>query len=114
MSGLLTGVAFTKQFPEIDTTNGGGGSSSLQGTVVAIYEIGCFIGALLAFVFGELLGRRWSIMIGCAILTVGAAIQTSAYGIAQMIAGRIIAGLGNGINTATIRMLHSSEAPRYT
>lgn len=33
MSGLLTGSAFTKQFPEIDTTPGAGGSSSLQGTV---------------------------------------------------------------------------------
>lgn len=39
MSGLLTGSAFTKQFPEIDTTASGNGSSSLQGTVVAIYEI---------------------------------------------------------------------------
>lgn len=39
MSGLLTGSAFTNQFPEIDTTPGGNGSSSLQGTVVAIYEI---------------------------------------------------------------------------
>jgi hypothetical protein len=33
MSGLLTGAAFTKQFPEIDTTSSGNGSSSLQGTV---------------------------------------------------------------------------------
>lgn len=103
MSGLLTGSAFTKQFPAIDTTNGGGGSSSLQGTVVAIYEIGCFAGAILAFLFGERLGRRWTIIIGCAILTVGAAIQTAAYGVPQLIAGRIIAGLGNGMNTATIR-----------
>src|SRR5947209_6962233 len=103
MSGLLTGAAFTKQFPEIDTTNGGGGSSSLQGTTVAIYEIGCFVGAILAFAFGERLGRRWTIMLGCAILTVGAAIQTAAYGVPQLIAGRIVAGLGNGMNTATIR-----------
>lgn len=103
MSGLLTGSAFTKQFPEIDTTEGGNGSSSLQGTVVAIYEIGCFFGALLAFVFAERLGRRWSIMTGCTILAVGAVIQTTAYGIPQMIVGRIVAGLGNGINTATIR-----------
>jgi MFS family permease len=103
MSGLLTGVAFTKQFPEIDTTNGGNGSASLQGTVVAIYEIGCFFGAILAFMFGERLGRRWMIMLGCAILTVGAAIQAAAYGVPQLIAGRIIAGLGNGMNTATIR-----------
>ena len=103
MSGLLTGAAFTNQFPGIDTTNGGNGSSSLQGTVVAIYEIGCFFGALLTFASAERLGRRWSIIIGCAILSVGAAIQTAAYGIPQLIIGRIVAGLGNGINTATIR-----------
>jgi MFS family permease len=108
MSGLLTGTAFTKQFPEIDTTNGGGGSSSLQGTVVAIYEIGCFFGAILAFVFGERLGRRLMILLGCAVLTVGAAIQTSAYGVPQLIAGRIVAGLGNGMNTATIRKFAST------
>lgn len=103
MSGLLTGRAFTSQFPEIDTTPGGNGSASLQGTVVAIYEIGCFFGAIISFLFGERLGRRNSIMIGCAILSVGGALQASAYGIPHLIVGRIVAGLGNGINTATIR-----------
>lgn len=107
MSGLLTGTAFTKQFPAIDTTDSGNGSSSLQGTVVAIYEIGCFFGALLAFGFAEPIGRRWSIMIGCMILTVGAAIQCSAYSVAQLIVGRIVAGVGNGINTATIRTFYT-------
>lgn len=34
MSGLLTGQAFIAQFPEIDTTATGNGSSSLQGTVL--------------------------------------------------------------------------------
>ncbi|RDW81256.1 uncharacterized protein DSM5745_04813 [Aspergillus mulundensis] len=33
MSGLLTGDAFVRTFPEIDTTEGGHGNSSLQGTV---------------------------------------------------------------------------------
>jgi MFS family permease len=106
MSGLLTGGAFRKQFPEIDTTGADAtGSSSLQGLVVSIYEIGCFAGALLAFGFGERLGRRWSIIIGCLILCIGALLQTVAYGIPQLIVGRIIAGLGNGLNTATIRKL---------
>ncbi len=103
MSGLLTGYAFTKQFPSIDTTGTGHGSSSLQGAVVAIYEIGCFFGAITAFVLGERIGRRWSIMLGCGILIVGAAVQTGAKCVAELIAGRIIAGLGNGMNTATIR-----------
>ncbi|RSL92304.1 hypothetical protein CEP52_013880 [Fusarium oligoseptatum] len=107
MSGLLTGDAFTRTFPEIDTTNGGGGSSSLQGTVVAIYEIGCFFGAIFCLLAGEYLGRRKSIMIGCVVLSVGAALQASAFGIPQMIVGRIVAGLGNGMNTSTIPVWHS-------
>ncbi|KAF2832976.1 general substrate transporter [Ophiobolus disseminans] len=106
MSGLLTGIAFTSTFPEIDTTNGGGGSSSLQGTVVAIYEIGCFFGAIFCFLFGERLGRRKCIMIGCVILSIGAALQAASYGIPQMIVGRIVAGLGNGMNTSTIPVWH--------
>ncbi|KAI5797750.1 general substrate transporter [Geopyxis carbonaria] len=107
MSGLLTGVDFTRQFPEIDTTDGGGGSSSLQGTVVAIYEIGCFFGAIFCFCFGEKLGRRKCIFYGCVILSIGAALQASAYGIPQMIVGRIVAGIGNGMNTSTIPVWHS-------
>ncbi|USW58340.1 Putative major facilitator, sugar transporter, major facilitator superfamily [Septoria linicola] len=107
MSGLLTGVAFTKQFPEIDTTDTGNGSSSLQGTVVAIYEIGCFFGSIFCLFAGEWLGRRRCIWLGCIILSIGAALQASAYGIPQMIVGRIVAGLGNGINTSTIPVWHS-------
>ncbi|KAI0429252.1 hexose carrier protein [Xylaria sp. FL1042] len=107
MSGLLTGAAFTAQFPEINTNEGGHGSASLQGTVVAIYEIGCFFGALICFVFGEKLGRRWSIMIGCIVLAIGGALQASAYSIPHLIVGRIVAGLGNGMNTSTIPVWHS-------
>lgn len=103
MSGLLTGSAFTAQFPEIDTNEGSHGSASLQGTVVAIYEIGCFFGSIGALVFGEKLGRRMTILIGCAILCVGGALQASAYSIPHLIVGRIVAGLGNGMNTSTIR-----------
>ncbi|EME44677.1 hypothetical protein DOTSEDRAFT_24674 [Dothistroma septosporum NZE10] len=107
MSGVLTGQAFTKQFPEMDTTSTGNGSSSLQGTVVAIYEIGCFFGSLFCLFAGERLGRRKCIWLGCVIVCIGAALQAAAYGIFQMIVGRIVAGLGNGINTSTIPVWHS-------
>ncbi|KAK6611032.1 sugar transporter Stl1 [Botrytis cinerea] len=107
MSGLLTGDAFIRQFPEIDTTLTGKGSSSLQGTVVAIYEIGCFFGSLFCFLFGERLGRRKCIMIGCVVLSIGAALQASANTIPHLIVGRIVAGLGNGMNTSTIPVWHA-------
>ncbi|KAL1582163.1 hypothetical protein WHR41_09020 [Cladosporium halotolerans] len=106
MSGLLTGAAFTRQFPEINTTTGNG-SDSLQGLVVAIYEIGCFAGSLLCLFAGERLGRKNCIWLGCLILTIGAVLQAAAYGIPQMIVGRIVAGVGNGMNTSTIPVWHS-------
>lgn len=103
MSGLLTGKAFTEQFPEIDVTDTGHGSASLQGTVVAIYEIGCFFGSLLAMIFGEKVGRRKTIVFGCLVVGIGGALQASASTIPHLIVGRIVAGLGNGMNTSTIR-----------
>lgn len=35
----------------------------MTGLVTAIYDIGCAIGALTAFVFGEQMGRKRSIVI---------------------------------------------------
>jgi MFS family permease len=57
--------------------------------------------------FGERLGRRNCIMLGCIVLSIGAALQASANTIAHMIVGRIVAGLGNGMNTSTIPVWHS-------
>lgn len=34
-------------------------------------------------------------------MTIGAVLQIASYGVPQMIVGRIVAGIGNGINTAT-------------
>lgn len=70
-------------------------------TVTAIYDIGCFFGAVAAFSLGERLGRRNSVLVGTTIMSIGAILQISAFSVGQMIAGRIIAGIGNGMNTAT-------------
>jgi len=124
MSGLLTGAAFTTQFPEIgkftivceltaDTTSTGTGSASLQGTVVAIYEIGCLFGSIFTFFYGEVFGRRRTIMLGCTVLCVGAAIQTASFGIPQLIVGRIITGLGTGMNTSTVPVWHSETTKAH-
>lgn len=40
------------------------------------------------------LGRRWAIFIGCAIIIIGAAVQTAASNMPTFIAGRFIIGLG--------------------
>lgn len=81
--------------------------SAVQGAVVAIYEIGALIGSLIILWKGDAMGRRTSIAIGATIMTVGAVIMTASFGIAQFTVGRIITGIGNGMNTSTIPMWQS-------
>jgi len=41
------------------------------------------------------------VLLGTTIMSIGAILQICSYSTAQMIVGRIIAGIGNGLNTAT-------------
>lgn len=96
--GVFGGVIVTDDF--LDTHHIRGKTSTIS-TVTAIYDIGCFVGAVAAMWIGEKLGRPKTILVGTTIMTVGAILQIASYSVAQMIVGRIIAGIGNGINTAT-------------
>ncbi|CAG8938796.1 unnamed protein product [Penicillium salamii] len=75
--------------------------TSMLGTVTAIYDVGCFFGAISAVYLGEKLGRKNSILWGTLTMAIGGILQVSASTVPHMITGRIISGLGNGINTAT-------------
>ncbi|KAF2098073.1 general substrate transporter [Rhizodiscina lignyota] len=96
--GVFGGVVVT---PDYINVMGLQNNSSLLGTITAIYDIGCFFGAIAAFVVGEPLGRKKSILLGTTIMSIGAILQITAWSVPQMIVGRIVAGIGNGINTAT-------------
>lgn len=61
-------------------------------TVAAVYDIGCFFGAILAFTVGERLGRKKSILLGTVIMGIGTVLQASSYSLAQMFVGRIVLG----------------------
>ncbi|CAD6570708.1 MAG: hypothetical protein ASARMPREDX12_003828 [Alectoria sarmentosa] len=98
--GVFGGVIVTPDF--LDTLNlSGPEHTSLLGTVTALYDVGCFFGAVAAFSLGERLGRKKSVLLGTTVMSIGAILQISSYSVAQMIIGRIVAGLGNGLNTAT-------------
>ena len=107
MGGLLTLKSFVGTFPEIDTVNPPMNqtkayTSTVQGISIACYNLGCFVGALMTIWIGDWLGRRKTIFLGSAIMVVGATLQTSAFSLGHLIAGRIITGLGNGMNTSTV------------
>lgn len=111
MGGLLTLPAFVSVFPEIcmnpecvtDLTQAQRDDrSTIQGISVASYNLGCFAGAIACIFIGDMLGRRKTIFFGSAIMVVGAALQASAFSLAHFIIGRIITGIGNGLNTSTV------------
>ncbi|POS80237.1 sugar transporter [Diaporthe helianthi] len=111
MSGLITAVPFNNMF---ETTRN---NSTMQGFTTAIYEVGCLFGAMLILGVGDLLGRRRVIVMGGLVMVVGVIIQvTTVYGsnpYAQFIVGRVVMGIGNGMNTSTIPT-YQAECSRTT
>ncbi|KAE8154826.1 general substrate transporter [Aspergillus avenaceus] len=120
MSGIISGNEFTEEFhalyipPKDDPSFSQSYSehvSTLRGAVTACYEIGCFFGAIFTMVFGERIGRTPLLVAGGIIMALGAVISTAAYGhqwgLGQFVIGRVISGLGNGMDTATIPVWQS-------
>jgi len=77
-------------------------SAIVQGAVIAAWNIGCFVSAMATIFLGDILGRKKILMIGIVTMAIGKIIQCSSYGIGQYIAGRVIAGIGNGFNASTV------------
>lgn len=49
-------------------------------------------------------------MIGTTIMAIGAILQTSSFSLAQMMVGRIVTGIGNGLNTSTAPVWQADSA----
>ncbi|KAI0677405.1 general substrate transporter [Trametes maxima] len=112
MSALLTAKQFENVFPQVITNSSEPSNhATLQSFIVAIYEIGCLIGALSNLWIGDWLGRRRTIVLGGIIMIIGAILQTASYRYAQMVVARIITGLGNGLNTSTVPSYHAECSP---
>lgn len=69
----------------------------MVGLMVAIYEVGCFLGSVATAFVGESIGRKKSIGIGVVIMIIGALLQSTAYSRSHMIAARVISGTGMGM-----------------
>lgn len=74
----------SKACPIFEAGEGGGIANT------SVSRIGCFVGAILTFIFGEALGRKKCIYLGACLMFVGAALQASSFGVPQMLVGRIV------------------------
>jgi MFS family permease len=104
LSGLLENPSFREQFGDPDDV--------ITGITVASYCLGALFGCLISFAVGDMLGRRYMIWLAMGLIIVGASLQTSAHTLAHLIVGRIITGLGTGIDSSTVPMYQSELSKR--
>ncbi|OQD70280.1 hypothetical protein PENDEC_c025G00931 [Penicillium decumbens] len=101
IGGLLTSTAFQEVFNL---------SSSMEGTVTALFMIGCLVGCLCTSFSNGRWGRLTIAQVGAGALSIGAILQASSYSVAQLIVGRIVAGLGLGLITSNLAVWQSETA----
>lgn len=122
MSGIISGKQFTQEFPALNIPKGASDSYSrhvsvLRGAVTSCYELGCLAGAIFTLIFGDRIGRTRLIFSGGFFMTAGAVIACTAYGphwgLGQFVIGRVVSGIGNGIDTASIPVWQSECSRAY-
>ena len=85
-------------------------SANLIGTITSIYDVGCFFGAVTGPFFGCKMGRKGSVILGTIVMIIGGILQMTAFSVPHMIVRRIVAGLGNGLNTAAAPVWQSETS----
>jgi MFS family permease len=93
---LLDLPSWVATFPRIDTVSDSltdaqiTHNSRIQGTVVAMYTLGAFFGALSCIFVGDKLGRIRTIQLGAAVNVIGAILQSTSFSLGQLIVGRLV------------------------
>jgi len=78
----------------------------------SILSAGTFFGAIIAGDMADLIGRRFTIILGCLIFCVGGILEVASTGLGVMVAGRLIAGFGVGFISAVVILYMSEIAPK--
>ncbi|KAL4808817.1 general substrate transporter [Aspergillus unguis] len=85
------------------------GSSTVSGTVVALFTAGAFFGAYGAG-FTDPLGRRTTLVLGSVLFIIGGIIQTAAVNIGMLYFSRLFSGFGIGILVEVVPMFQAEIA----
>ncbi|CAI7635546.1 hypothetical protein PCG10_000343 [Penicillium crustosum] len=115
-SGYINGVNGIEMWVDIIEPGRTTLTASHSSLIVSILSAGTFFGAVLAGDVAEWVGRKWTVITGCAIYAVGIVIQMltgiggNALGI--IAAGRLIAGIGVGFESAIVILYISEICPK--
>lgn len=87
--------------------------SQTQSLFTSILSAGTFFGALIGADIADFIGRRITIIAGCAVFSIGCTLQiASTNQEALFVLGRLIAGLGVGFISSVVILYMSEIAPK--
>ncbi|KAF2842057.1 sugar transporter-like protein [Patellaria atrata CBS 101060] len=98
-AGVLGGILLTPEFQSAMKFPGDTWTISMT---TSIFLLASWLGCIIVSCFGLFAGRRTWIIMGEIIQIVGTIISASSYGWGQLLAGRLVIGIGNGFCTSMI------------
>ncbi|KAK3944411.1 MFS monosaccharide transporter [Diplogelasinospora grovesii] len=114
-SGYINGVLGSAIFQNAVDPGSNAVSESNQSLIVSILSCGTFFGALIAGDVADFIGRKWTVIFGCLIYGLGVVIQMitgDGDPLGAIVAGRLIAGIGVGFESAIVILYMSEICPR--
>ncbi|KAI8137097.1 putative high-affinity glucose transporter of the major facilitator superfamily [Fennellomyces sp. T-0311] len=104
--GVISGVqemkTFRERFPMTPTENG---------FMVAILELGAWVGSLSSGYFADKYSRKYAIVVFCIVFLVGGAVQGAARSLDYLFAGRFVTGMGVGGLGMIVPVYNAEIAP---
>lgn len=115
-SGYINGTTGSPLFIHlVEGPNEKALSTPHSSLIVSILSAGTFFGAIIAGDVSDRIGRKWTVILGCLIYIIGVVIQMitgpEVDALGAIVAGRVIAGLGVGFESAIV-ILYMSEIVR--
>lgn len=98
-AGVLGGLI--KHQPFLDAMGNPQGAYTIP-IIVASYDAAASVTAMGITLFTFYIGRRGTVLLGCGTSIIGALLQSSAYGIPQMIVGRVLTGFAIGCISSAV------------
>jgi len=119
-SGYINGVNSSSIFiHHVQGADAKALSSSHQSLIVSILSAGTFFGALIGGDVAEIIGRKWTVIMGCVIYMLGVIIQmitgvsnSTSGNLGIIVVGRLIAGIGVGFESAIVILYMSEICPK--
>jgi sugar porter (SP) family MFS transporter len=107
--GVFSGVLAMNSF---DTRMGTAVSNSgKKGWLVAILELGAWVGVLMTGYLADKLSRKYTIVLAVIVFCIGVVVQSSAFGPSSIFGGRFVTGLGIGSLSMAVPLYNAEIAP---